>query len=56
MISWFGWHLFVSNNWITLGMMATVISGIYGVSAYLMSLNRRDRDLLWSFLPQRPRL
>jgi membrane protein EpsK len=56
MISWFGWHLFVPNNWITLGMMATVISGIYGVSAYLMSLNRRDRDLLWSFLPQRPRL
>ena len=55
MTGWFGCHLFVPNSWIALGMMATLISGIYGVGAYLMSLNLRDRDLLWS-LPRRSHL
>jgi membrane protein EpsK len=40
-------------TWFTLGAMATGIAALYGIVAYAISLNRSDRELLWSFLDRR---
>jgi hypothetical protein len=38
------------NNWLALGTAAIAISAGYCVVAYLISLNRSDRQLLGSFI------
>ena len=43
-------QLWWPTNWPALGVLATAIAAAYGVIAYAISLNRSDRDLLWSFL------
>jgi membrane protein EpsK len=41
------------TDWLTLGATATGISAAYAVTAYVICLNRSDRDLLRSFLHRR---
>ncbi|MCP9234257.1 hypothetical protein NMG46_29375 [Mesorhizobium sp. LMG 17147] len=41
-------------NWLALGAMAVTIAVLYSIVAYFLSLNRSDRELLWSILDGRP--
>lgn len=43
-------QLWWPTSWLALGAMAAAIAGLYGVIACAISLNRSDRELLWSFL------
>ena len=43
------------TSWLALAVLATAIAAAYGVIAYAISLNRSDRDLLWSLLIRRSR-
>jgi membrane protein EpsK len=40
-------------SWLALGVLAAAIAAAYGILAYTISLDRSDRDLLWSFLKRR---
>jgi membrane protein EpsK len=42
-------HFCAQTDWLSLGVTATAISVAYTVAAYTISLNRSDRQLLWSF-------
>jgi membrane protein EpsK len=46
-------QLWWPQSWFTLGVAAAVIGAAYGVIAYAFSLNRSDRDLLWSLVDRR---
>jgi membrane protein EpsK len=46
----FASQFYQQNNWMALGAAAIAVSAAYCVIAYMISLNRSDRDLLWSFL------
>ena len=49
----FAAQLWWPASWLALGVLATAITGTYCVIAYTISLNRADRELLWSFLSRR---
>ena len=46
-------QLWWPESWLAIGVAATAIGAAYGVIAYALSLNRSDRDLLWSLLNRR---
>jgi membrane protein EpsK len=46
-------HLWWPTSWLALGVLAMAIGAAYCIIAYAISLNRSDRDLLWSFLDRR---
>jgi len=48
-------QLWWPTNWSTLGAMAATVAIFYSIIAYYVSLNRSDRDLLWSILDRRSR-
>jgi membrane protein EpsK len=49
----FASQFYQQTNWLALGAAAIAVSAAYCVIAYVISLNRSDRDLLWSFLHRR---
>lgn len=50
LVSGFVSQLWWPTSWLALGVVATAIAVAYGVVAYAISLNRSDRDLLFSLL------
>ena len=50
LVSGFISQLYWPASWLALGILATAIAVTYGVVAYAVSLNRSDRDMLFSLL------